>query len=877
MEVILFAIVPLAVLIGSILGLVAFLKVKDLQSRLHDVERKLSRLSTQPGADTAAKVLAEVSTASRSAMSSSTTATPPVSTETSVDLKSAAAADWYKETITEDLSDVTYPAEDESLLSAKPAIDWVALIQQYWMVILGGVCLVFAGVFLVRYSIEHGMLGPAARTTLGLIFGAVLIAAGEKLRRSGRLEAGVHAAFVAAGSLVVYSALLVGYHVYELFSAQTAFAGMALMSAFSMLLALKHGPLMAGMGLLGAYLVPILVSTGSKNIEAALLYSFIVTCGSFWLQRYIYRSWLWWGTWLGAIGWFVLSLDLPGQAQGMRALYIAALGYAGVSFAFAGLKLRLIDVQEFPGRKVFEQISGVFLALSVALMGLLHVESLNEMSYPAVTLLPIVAALVARNNLPALRLLPLMTLSPILVELFAMDISFGDWKITIQPLPETLQSAYIIMLVIVTAVFASIAGREIFKGRHAGYWSSFILFMPLVAIILAYLRVSGMQDGLAWALPTFLIGGTYGYLLTLWRNRKQVVEVEAALAIASQFAIATASFFAFSEVTLTLILAVQLVGLAYIDRKIQVAVLPLIMKIMLLLVIVRLTLNPWVAFYAVSSFTLLLTYAGCLAACVVAAREVRDRPALTVWLYSASAHLLVLTLAVFTRYLLYGGDIFAKEFTLTESSIYLCSWAAIGILYEWKSSHLENFRRWYRGMAMLHIFAAAALYVFYNFMEHNPLWSAEGIGSTPVFNLLLIAYGLPVLLAAIIYRRIAELKQFAGVISMAALYLFVTLEIRHLWNDGIRLHMPVKEGELYTYSLVWLVISIAIMLYGAYRNNREAKKAGVLALLVVIAKVFLWDMRDLDGLWRVVSFLGLGLSLLGIAYLFNKFKAVEKA
>jgi uncharacterized membrane protein len=321
---------------------------------------------------------------------------------------------------------------------------------------------------------------------------------------------------------------------------------------------------------------------------------------------------------------------------------------------------------------------------------------------------------------------------------------------------------------------------------------------------------------------------------------------------------------------------VQLVGLAYIDRKIHVAVLPLIMKIMLVLVIVRLTINPWVLFYQVSSFTLLLTYAGCLAACVVAAREIRERTELTVWLYSASAHLLVLTLAVFTRYLLYGGDIFAKEFTLTESSIYICSWAAIGILYEWKSSHLENFQRWYRGMAMLHIYAAAALYVLYNVMEHNPLWRAESISSTPVFNLLLIAYGLPVVLSAIIYRRIAELKQFAGVISVAGLYLFATLEIRHLWNAGIRLHMPVKEGELYTYSLVWLLLSVGIMLYGAYRNNSDAKKAGVLALLVVIAKAFLWDMRDLDGLWRVVSFLGLGLSLLGIAYLFNKLKVVEK-
>ncbi len=132
------------------------------------------------------------------------------------------------------------------------------------------------------------------------------------------------------------------------------------------------------------------------------------------------------------------------------------------------------------------------------------------------------------------------------------------------------------------------------------------------------------------------------------------------------------------------------------------------------------------------------------------------------------------------------------------------------------------------------------------------------------------------MLAVIIYKRIENLKKIAGMVSVIGLYMFATLEIRHLWSAGLRLNMPVKEGELYTYSLVWLVISVAIMLYGAYRNNNDAKKAGVISLLIVIAKAFFWDMRDLDGLWRVISFLGLGLSLLGIAFLFSKLKAVEK-
>ncbi len=861
---ILLVIIPLILLVGSILGFVSLSKIKNLELRLHQLETKIKHWSQQAAA----------SSASASQVSDETEALEPlpeVKAEHEAEL-APVKSDWDAELAKEDPPSTTYSNTDSEDAVDQPAINWLMLLQQYWMVILGGICLVFAGVFLVRYSIENGLLGPTARIVLGLLFGGGLIVAGEKLRRSGQLEAGVHAALVAAGSLVIYSALLVGFHLYQLYSGYTTFIAMALMSALSMLLALKHGPLMAAMGLLGAYLVPILVNPNSQSIEAALLYSFIVTCASFWLQRHIYRSWLWWGTWFGAIAWFVLSLNSPDTGQGFRASYLAALAYAAVALSFSGLKLSAIDAGKFPGRNIYRQLTFVFVALSVALIFALRVEDLNELSYPAMALLPIVAALVARNNLPLFKLLPLIALSPILFELFSMDIGFHDWRITIEAMADDLQSAYIIMLLLVTFAFAAIGGREFYNNRHPGYWVSFILFIPLIALILAYLRVSGMQNDLAWALPTIVLGGMYAFLLTEWKKRKQVVEVEAALAIASQSAIAVACFFAFTEFTLTLILAVQLIGLAYIDRKIKIAVLPIIMKVLLLVVIVRLTFNPWIILYDVSSFTLLLTYLGCLACCLVAAREVRDNTELTVWLHSASAHLLILTLAVFTRYLLYGGDIFAQKFTLAEASVYICSWAAVGIIYEWKSNNLAHFKRWYRGLALLHIIAAAVLFVGYNMLQHNPLWSAQSVGNTPIFNLLLIAYGIPVVLAVIIYKRIKELAKVAGVIGVIGLYLFVTLEIRHLWNGGIRLDMPVKEGELYTYSLVWLLLSLAIMIYGAYKHNADAKKAGVVALLLVIVKVFLWDMRDLDGLWRVVSFLGLGVSLLGIAFFINKFK-----
>ena len=56
----------------------------------------------------------------------------------------------------------------------------------------------------------------------------------------------------------------------------------------------------------------------------------------------------------------------------------------------------------------------------------------------------------------------------------------------------------------------------------------------------------------------------------------------------------------------------------------------------------------------------------------------------------------------------------------------------------------------------------------------------------------------------------------------------------------------------------------------ASRNEQSFYRAGMALLVVVIGKIFLIDMADLEGLLRVVLFLGLGLSLLGMAYLHQK-------
>jgi uncharacterized membrane protein len=76
--------------------------------------------------------------------------------------------------------------------------------------------------------------------------------------------------------------------------------------------------------------------------------------------------------------------------------------------------------------------------------------------------------------------------------------------------------------------------------------------------------------------------------------------------------------------------------------------------------------------------------------------------------------------------------------------------------------------------------------------------------------------------------------------------------------------------EKYTYSVVWLAYGVALLLFGIYMRSQPARFASAAITALTIAKVFLIDMADLTGVYRALSFIGLGLVLVGIGYLYQR-------
>jgi uncharacterized membrane protein len=140
----------------------------------------------------------------------------------------------------------------------------------------------------------------------------------------------------------------------------------------------------------------------------------------------------------------------------------------------------------------------------------------------------------------------------------------------------------------------------------------------------------------------------------------------------------------------------------------------------------------------------------------------------------------------------------------------------------------------------------------------------------------MLAYLLPGLMAAVIARASEGVRPpwyvtGAGVLVVALLFGYVTLEVRHLYQgDSTRLLQHTADAEKWTYSVAWLLLGLVLLAYGVWRASREARLASGALVLLAVLKVFLLDLEGLTGLWRALSFISLGLVLIAIGLVYQK-------
>ena len=868
------ALFSLMVVIGAILGWVSIFKYRKLSEKIDLLQKQVAGLQHDSPTTVSGTVVAPGEPES---LMEHPQGEPELSTEKSATLAAARSEE----------PEVRISGRHFLKSGAQRRPGWFASVRDNWMIWLGGICVGLAGVFLVKYSMDAGLLGPKQRVVLACIAGISLHGVAEWLRRKTGECHPAFAALAGGASIILYAAMLAALHLYNLLGHETVFGILAVISLFTMFMALRYGPILAILGILGAYLVPMLVSSDSGDMLTALGYSAIISASALVLMHYVYRPWLWYGMLAGSLGWWLISCTAA-EADGYRMIYLAALAYGMLAVPVFDWALHRIPLDGDPGAEWYSlasfhskwryqplQVGMVLVILCQAWS--IAIESFSATAVFFWTPFVIVILLGCRTR-DSLRYFPWIALAVQWAALFSCGLDTNNSTSNLSQIRLTgfepqIQQQFLLFVMVMTALYSGmtwwISRRQPFTHNR----SSIINMAPALWLALAYLLVTDLSVSWQWSVGSLALSLLYLTVATIRLERGSTDAGAVWMILAGHFALSLAMAMYFREAGLTLVLATQLISLAALNRRFAVPGLEPIMKVLLGLLVIRLTVNPWLLQYPGDIHWSLWTYGGTTFCCALASWLSRDKSRLQKWLEAAALHLFVLFLAAETRYWLYDGNIFLHEYSLTEASINTALWSTLGLVYHYRAQFSDQLKSLYAVCSRI-MLALALLNYGLVLSVLNPLWGTEQISATPLLNLLLLAYGFPVGAAWLVYRY--HEKRYRNVaISVASVgfLVFVSLQIRHLWNGALDLDLPFKDAELYTYSIVWLAIAVLTILATTSRKEPLFYRAGMALLIAVIGKIFIIDMADLEGLLRVASFMGLGLSLLGLAYLHQKIAA----
>jgi uncharacterized membrane protein len=752
---------------------------------------------------------------------------------------------------------------------------------------LGSIALFLAGAYLVKFTFDSGLLGPTARVVLGLIFGVALLAGGELLRQRSALVA---TGLSAAGIADLYASLYAGTSVYHLIPEPVGFALMALVTATAVLLSLRLGVLIAVIGLIGGFLTPALVGAREPGAWAMFLYLFLLQAGLVAAAR----PKGWWKIALATVGggalwtaaWLILWFK-PGDEVAIGLFMLASVALFGLA---ATLHTDWRDPRAGNSIVLAAGLSGLGLLALMVFIG----------DYGAAEWLFL--GLLAAGCLAAARLRAELTTLALVAAAAGLAL-IGRWFGLPDPPPILRWAAlgYGGLLVVGSVVAMRGAARpDIWAALGAG--SAVSYFVALWAV----LRIPPTVDpatlpawrDIPWGPVSIALGVVFVGFAVPWLRRRsdrpQAEGVLGALAAAATFFAGAALPFEIGRFSLTAAWALEAAALAWLAGRLALPVLRHLSIALGAIVLVRLFANPFLLSCDVGGTPvfnwILFGYGVPLAAFALTAflcrRDQEDHPAIAFEVGSIALALALSALEVrhyfhfrpdgpdrapgeFAR-VLAGGDAF---FYVAEAGAIAAIWIALGLGLAWWAQHAPRpmREREARGVLAIGIGAGVALLG----LAANPLLHPLDVGPAPVFNALLFAYGLVALLATLAGRALERLRDeagswVAGAVALLAVWALVTLEVRQAFHGSRLIPGETGSAELYSYSAAWVALGVALLVAGLATRSLMLRWASLVVMLAAVLKVFLWDLSELKDLYRVFSLLGLGASLLLLAFLYQK-------
>ena len=194
----------------------------------------------------------------------------------------------------------------DDLLPPGVSIDWEQVLGRNWFAIIGAVALVLGIGFFLKLAFDNNWIGDTGRVALGIGLGLALLGVGEYTSRRVPIWS---QPVTAGGAAILYLAIYASFGLYQLLRPDVAFLFLALVVALAGLLALRYESIViAVLGIIGAFLAPVLLGPSLPDVRLVLVYIIVVDIGI--LAVSTFRNWRWFTLlgWVGSYGLFAYWL-----------------------------------------------------------------------------------------------------------------------------------------------------------------------------------------------------------------------------------------------------------------------------------------------------------------------------------------------------------------------------------------------------------------------------------------------------------------------------------------------------------------------------------------------------------------------------------------
>lgn len=755
---------------------------------------------------------------------------------------------------------------------------------------IGGIALALSGFYLVKYTIDNNLLTETVRVLLGFIFGLAMLGAAHVIRNRPNFANGtrISQALSGAGIADLYGTFFAATTLYHLIPSSVGFLGMAAVTATAIVLSLRHGVPIALIGLIGGFAAPGMIGSEHPSAITLFVYLYCVVTGMFAVMRHK--------------GWWILAIPTLIGAFAWVAMWTFGDHYSATDSIWLGLFLLAVMAtfsaqtrdkqgetsQDIPLLGYFAFGGAILLMSAITYRG-----SFGYLEWGFFALLGLGGIVMAYFQPKNYRFVPLLS----------MAVTLAMLAINFQPRSDTWLAENMnetIFLIGGFGLMYGICGLALMsRVRNAVDFAKLgalaaIGYFALLFATLEPLNQSSMWNGIAMILALVFVDQTRRVMQSTWANDDDRPRLLAVLTLTATGFLSAALVIHLPFEYVSIVLAAEILASGWLCHKLALPALRRNGK--LLYTAFAFVLTPQVflllslAVFSLTGFKMAIVGdtlpildqpffqlglpAVMLAGASLFYRQQKDGTFVKLLEVSAIA-LGALMVYYITRHLLHPGEniLFIKP-AFGERGILTSIFFAGGL------AAIYGGRKYARS-AIAHtgtvLFLAGLFRVFFfDHMVFNPLWVNVDVGGLFLMNAMAVTYGLPLLWLYLEEKPALHLTKrlpptAKGIAALALIFMLVTLNVRHFFH-GPQLWMgETTSAEIYSYSFAWLLLGGALLFLGTLRQNKPIRVASMAIVILTVGKVFLYDASELQGLYRVFSFMGLGITLLAISWFYSRF------